>query len=221
MTEWVLAAYLGTAHTMSAPLSLVQPAAGTEITLASVDYGGESFTPPFYYGYRLSYFPKPTSWVGVEAEFIHLKAYAETDGSTRATGMHRGTPVREQLPVREVVERFSISHGLNLVLVNGVVRRTLRRDQQGEMQLTGRIGAGPTIPHAESAIDGVAYEGYEFGTIAAHAAIGMEIRIWRQLAALAEYKVTRTRQALAIDRGEARGLFASHHGVVGIAWHSR
>jgi hypothetical protein len=221
MPEWVLAAYLGTAHTMSAPLSLVQPAAGTEITLASVDYRGQSFTPPFYYGSRLSYFPKPSSWMGIEAEFIHLKAYAETDGTTLAAGTHRGTPVRDHLPIGAVVERLSISHGLNLILVNGVLRRTLRRDRQGQMQLIGRIGAGPTIPHAESAIDGVAYEGYELGAVAAHAAIGLEIRMWRQLAALAEYKVTRTRQTLAIDRGDARGLFASHHGVFGIAWHSR
>ena len=219
--EWILAVYLGLAHTMTGPLSVVQPAVATDIALASVNFRGKSLALPLYYGSRLSYFPRPDSWIGIEAEFIHLKVYAETDGITHAGGTYRSEPIDRLISVREVVERFSISHGLNLILVNAAARRTLRRDRKGEMRLIGRVGVGPTLPHAESTIAGVASEGYELGAPAVHAGVGMEIGIRGHLAALAEYKWTRTRQTVAIDQGEAGSLFTSHHGIFGVAWRFR
>lgn len=221
--EWVLVVYLGAAHTVSAPLSLLQPALGTEITLASVAYHGESLAPPPYYGYRVSYFPRTRSWIGVEAEFIHLKVYAETNRITQAVGVHRGERVDRGLPIQAVVERLSMSHGLNLILINAVARRTLRlgKDETRHVQLIGRVGAGPTVPHAESTIGGISQEGYTAGAPVLHAAGAVEIPLSRRFAALAEYKFTRSRQAVAVDRGEIRGLFGSHHGVFGIAWSIR
>jgi hypothetical protein len=219
--EWVLAVYLGSAHTVSAPLSLTQPDAGNDLRFASVDYRGESMTPPFYYGYRVSVFPRASSWIGIEGEFIHLKAYAETDRTTRMIGTLRAEAVDMMLPIRSVVERFSISHGLNLILLNVVARRTVhgRRDGRGGLELLGRAGIGPTLPHVESTIDDVSREGYGLGSPALHTAAGLEIRVSTRLTVLAEYKLSRTRQTVGVDRGEMRGSFVSHHGVVGMAWH--
>jgi hypothetical protein len=221
--EWVLAVYLGSAHTISAPLLLTQPQAGNDLRLAWVDYRGESMTPPLYYGYRVSLFPQASSWIGVEGEFIHLKVYANTDRTTRMSGTLRAEAVDGMLPIRSVVERFSISHGLNLVVLNVVVRRTLhgRRDGRGEVELFGRAGIGPTLPHAESTIDHVSREGYALGSPALQTATGLEIRVSKRLTVLAEYKLSRTRQTVDVDRGEMRGSFVSHHVVVGIARHFR
>lgn len=48
--EWILAAYIGSAYTLSAPLEITQPATGTALTLVNVDYEGRSFTPLFIMG---------------------------------------------------------------------------------------------------------------------------------------------------------------------------
>jgi hypothetical protein len=219
--EWILAAYLGAAHTMSAPLSVARPQIGTEITFRPVDYRGESFSPPLYYGYRLSYFLPTDSWIGFEGEFIHAKVYAHTDRSARVHGKHGGQLVQGMVPIDDVVERFSMSHGLNFVLMNLAARRTLGSRNHVKAQVVGRLGVGPTVPHAETTIDGMRRDAYELGAVALHAAGGAEIRLGWRLGAVAEYKFTRTRQTITIDGGKARGSFASHHAVIGITWHFR
>ena len=217
--EWILAVYIGTAHTVSAPLHVTQPPTGTALTLSDVDYEGRSFTPPFYYGYRLSVFPRAATF-GVEAEFIHLKAYAHTDRDTNIVGMLNHQAVDRRGRVNDVVERLSMSHGLNLILVNAVLRRTFPRHPNGAaaMQVAVRVGAGPTIPHPESIVAGASHEGYELGAAALHAAAGVEYRLNRRFAVMAEYKFTHTAQRMTIARGAAEAAFASHHGVAGVAW---
>ena len=217
--EWVAAAYLGAARTASAPLAIVQPAAGTDVTFTAVPYDGESFRSPLYYGYRLTYFPRQESWWGFEAEFIHLKAYADTAQRTHVSGRHHGAPIEADIPIEAILNRFSISHGLNFLVFNAVARRSIgaRAGASGYVVLVARVGAGPTIPHAESTIDGVDREGYAWGAAALHLAGGVEVRVWRGLGAIAEYKYTRTRQTVDVARGEARGVFSSHHGIVGVA----
>jgi hypothetical protein len=217
--EWVLGGYLGAAHTMTAPLSVAQPIADTSVTLASVEYDGGSFTPPLYYGYRVAYFLPDVSWLGFEAEVIHLKAYARTDVFSRATGRVMGVSFDRDVPVRVILESFSISHGLNLALFNVVVRRALSWQSDGRVTLLARGGIGPTLPHAESRIGGVFTEGYEIGAPGVQVATGIEVRLARGLAAIAEYKLTTTNQSVSISEGEAHGRFTSHHGVFGLTWH--
>ena len=220
--EWILAAYIGSAHTLSAALRVTQPATGTVLTLSDVDYEGRSFTPPLYYGYRLSVFPRAEAF-GVEAEFIHLKAYARTERGTRIVGTHNRQAVDRRGHVSDVVQRLSISHGLNLILVNAAVRRTLARQPNGAraLQLSARIGAGPTVSHPESIVAGESHAGYALGGAAMHAAAGLEYRFSRRFAVMAEYKFTRTKQRLTIARGAAESAFASHHAVAGLVWVAR
>lgn len=218
--EWIAAGYLGGARTAAAPVSIAQPGAGTDVTLSPVRYRAESFTPPLYYGGRVTWFTRRLPWLGVEAEFIHLKAYAESERETHASGRHHGSGLDRVILVSAVIEHFSISHGLNLVLFNGVVRRRLGgKGLRSRVSLVGRLGAGPTVPHAESTIDGISREAYAWGASALQAAAGADIRVTRRVGVLAEYKFTRSRQDVAVDRGRVRGLFASHHAVVGLSGH--
>jgi lipid A oxidase len=221
--EWVLAAYLGAAHTQSAPISIVQPTLGTAVAFERVAYEDHSFAQPVYYGYRVSYFPSSAAPFGIEAEMIHLKVYAQTSRITYASGTHRHRTLNTAVPISDVVQRFSISHGLNLLLANMAVRRTIlhRGNREPRVQVIARLGAGPTFPHPETTVDGVSHEGYELGAIAFQASGGVELRLSSGLAIGGEYKFTRTFQSMAIDRGNGRGAFASHHGVFGVAWHSK
>ena len=196
---WLLAFYLGAAHTQRAALTFSPASPAAPLTLRAVDFRGESFTPPLYYGCRVTYFPN-RSWFGIEGEVTHLKVYAN-------------------LPPDALVQRFSMSHGLNLLLVNVAARKIVGRS--GRLTVLTRAGAGPTVPHVESTIAGTSHEGYELGSIALHAGAGMEVALRPHMSLLAEYKVTRTRERVRVARGEARGLFVSHHVSFGFAWRTR
>ena len=221
--EWVLAAYLGIAHTASAPVSITQPAVGTSLTFSDVNFAGRSLSKPLYYGYRAAYFPSPDAAIGVEAEMIHLKAYADTSTVARVTGTHGHRAISGAAQVGGILQQLSISHGLNLLFANIAARRTLvrRHDHKPLVRVAARLGVGPTLPHPESTVDGLSHDGYEWGALAVQTAAGLEVRLYRGIAATAEYKFTRTDQNITIDQGEVRGVFASHHMVFGVAWHTK
>jgi hypothetical protein len=195
---------------------------GTNIEFDGVRYDGQSFDPPLYYGYRVGYFIPRISLLGVEAEFIHLKVFSDPQQRVQATGTHRGEFINHELPLGEIVQGYSISHGVNLLLFNLVGRYRVRRDSNhpaGRFIFVGRFGIGPTIPHTESSIDGQQQQQYEVGRVAWQLAGGAEIHLWRGLYALGEYKFTRTRQRGKIFAGEAESLLRSHHGIFGLSYH--
>src|SRR5439155_5961086 len=71
--DWNVGVYLGIPYTLSSPLRL-QLSPGTDVVFESVAYRGEPFTFPLYYGYRAGYF---SNHLGIEAELIHLKVFAD------------------------------------------------------------------------------------------------------------------------------------------------
>lgn len=213
--EWRAAAYLGAATTRSSTVHIEQPALATSLRFHPVSFEGRSFEPPVYYGYRLGYFFGER--FGVEAEFIHLKAYGQVERTVEVEGELRGVPLRASQPMKTIVGEYAISHGLNMLVANLVYTRRLSRPQR--LSLTGRVGAGPTIPHPESQILGSGSQGYEIGRPALHLAGGAELRLWRGLHWLAEYKYTHTLQRVTVASGTAESLFRSHHAVFGLGVH--
>ena len=209
LAGWRLAAYLGGAASHNSRLAIEQPPRASSLELRGVSWQGRSFEPPLYYGYRLGYFFGP---FGLEAEFIHQKIYARPDRVVEARGTLHGQPIEGRLPFNAVIEQFSISHGLNMLLANVAWERRLT--ERTLLQL--RFGAGPTIPHPESSIRGESRQGYELGRPAIQGAAALEFRLWRGLHALGEYKFTRTRQGVSVVAGRAETLVRSHHGVFGI-----
>lgn len=208
---WRVAAYLGGAANHQSWLRVEQPERATRLELRGVSYEGRSFEPPVYYGYRLGYF---FSRFGLEAEFIHQKIYARAERVVQAQGTFRGQSVTGSVPMESLVEQFSISHGLNMLLANLAWERRL--GARSFLQL--RLGAGPTVPHPESLIQGEGRQHYQLGRAAMQAAAGLELRLWRGLHALGEYKFTRTRQEVDVAAGRAETLVRSHHGVFGLGY---
>jgi hypothetical protein len=113
-----MAAYLGSAHTLASPVAISQPTLMTSLIFEGVRFEGRSFDPPLYYGGRGGYFMQSRPFLGIEAEFIHLKVFSNPAQQAHVTGVHKGTPVDSELPLGEIVQRYSISHGVNLVLFN-------------------------------------------------------------------------------------------------------
>ncbi len=214
--QWHLSAYLGGAHTQSTDLSLSQASTGTQLSLRGVDFEGKSFQGPPYYGFRGGYFF--SRHLGLDAEFIHLKVFAQTEKTVDAEGTLQGNPIHAAIPMSNVIQRFSISHGLNLLLADAVLRQDfLRRpgERLGPMIVSARVGLGGTIPHPESEVLGASNQHYEGGPFALQLAGGAEYRLWHGLHVLAEYKYTRTRQHVGVTNGTIGALFQSHHLVTG------
>jgi opacity protein-like surface antigen len=214
---WVIAGYLGGARTRASDLTISQPAIGTNLTFERVRFDGRSFDGPLYYGFRGGYFLDRLPWLGFEAEFTHLKVFSNPQQRVRVVGQHHGVPIDSELPLGDIVQQYSISHGVNLLLFNVAARHRLKQD--GRLILTARAGLGPTLPHTESNIEGEPQEQYEWGSLGWQAAGGAEFKVWKKVYVFGEYKFTRTRQEGKVFSGTAESLLRTHHGVFGISYH--
>jgi lipid A oxidase len=217
--QFNISGYVGGARTQNSDLFL-ERGAGTQVTFQGVSWRGRSFDGPLYYGFRTGYFFHPN--IGIQSEFIHMKIYAETEREVQVSGTVSGTPVSGRMPMNTIVQRFNISHGLNVVLFSVVGRHHLLKEDDerlGRVMLTGRFGFGPTIPHPEITIQNSDFESYAYGGTAIQLAGGAEYRLWRKLYFLTEYKFTRTRQDIDIGQNSGRTLVRSHHGVFGLSLH--
>jgi hypothetical protein len=218
--QWVAGGYLGEAHTLNSGLAIRQPALGTDIHFHDISYRGESFQTPLYYGVRSGYFFRP-KW-GVEAEFTHLKVLANVNQTATVAGILNSTPIDAREPVNVIVQRFSISHGVNLLLANAVFRQELshsNNERTARAYVNLRLGAGATIPHAESTIQGRADEHYQVGSPALQFAGNIELRICKRWYWVGEYKFTRTREQVDVSSGTAKSLLQTHHVITGPSVH--
>jgi hypothetical protein len=219
---FVVSAYLGTAKTASTNLKISQPAFNTDLIFENVRLRSRSFDSPQYYGLRAGYFFPQIPFIGVEAEFIHLKVYSDPQQRVRVAGMRRGTAINREVALGEIVQQYSISHGANFLLFNVAARRgffSAKNTKRNRLILTARAGVGPTIPHTESSIEGQRQEQYELGRFGWQVAGAMEVKLWRGFYGLGEYKYTQTRQRGKIVGGEAESFLRTHHGVFGLSYH--
>jgi hypothetical protein len=213
--QWYAAAYLGGDHTHSATVSIDQPGDGVSLQFHDVDFEARPLKSPQYYGWRFGRMFANGRRIGLEFEFIHLKAYAVTDRPYEVSGnpgVYGNAPLA---PMNTVVSRYAMSHGLNFLLVNMTYRRPV---SQGAMAIVARGGVGPTMPHAESTVGGVAREQYEFGGLGVHGAAGIDVKVYRGLSGVVEYKLTYGRPEITIAGGSGSMTAISHHVAVGLAF---
>ena len=214
--------YFGGAHTENSDLILQQPSLATNLTFSNVSYSGQSFQTAPYYGYRFGrYFRQ--HW-GAEVELIHLKAIANVNQTLPISGVLNGVPINVSQPMNTIIQGFQIAHGVNLLLANAVFRQQLLGPRPSDgleprLMLALRFGAGGTIPHPDSTIQGHLDEHYQTGSPAIQVAAGVELKLWRRLHWIGEYKYTRTRQHVGVFAGTAETLLQSHQVVTGPAIH--
>lgn len=190
--DWLVAAFTGQSHTNSNTLTIAGPA--TQLTLGPVDYRGEGFKSPIYYGYRVGWAPGARGF-GVEGEWVHAKARGTTNSILLTT--------------------FDQSHGLNFVLLGATYRQPLTG---GRVALVARGGGGFTTPHVEGTFLGTHTESYQYGGLAWHGGGGLEIQIARGLTALADVRVTSTAETLDVAGLTVDGTFVTSHLSFGVGW---
>lgn len=216
--DWAVGGFIGGAHTQDTSLHVVRSAESTDVMLTPVRYRSESLDSPIYYGYRAALFPR-SRWLGIEGELIHLKVVADTSRHVQRLGTVAGTPTADTAMLSSVVEDFSITHGVNLLLINAVLRRRAHVDPEGNARwaLTARLGAGTSVPHPESTINGQHVAGYEWGAMSLQAAAGAEVHVIGRVSLAGEYKLTRSAQDVTIAGGNARTPLVTQHVAIGLA----
>jgi hypothetical protein len=211
--QWVLSAYAGAMHTQSADVRIADPAVNTNLVFAATPFESRSWDAPIYYGYRIGHRVPGVRWLFVEGELIHGKLYPRQPQTTLGDGTFRGESVLD-VPFAAVVQDFNLSHGLNFILINALLRQSFASRR---ITATARLGVGPMLPHVESVVDGVRREDYQWAGAGAQVSGGGELTVWRMLAVTAEYKWTYARPRLTLAHGEARLTTASHHIAIGLA----
>ena len=213
--QWYFAGYLGANSTRPADVSLDVPAANLSMTFRDVEFDAHPFESPQYYGWRLGKLFAAGGRVGVEFEFIHLKVIGVTDANYAVDTNNGSVPFPPGAPMNAIVERYSMTHGLNFVVGNLVVRQPLG---SGRAAFVGRAGGGGTIPHTETTVLGGSVDKYEAGGFGFHAAAGLDVQLNGRLSFVAEYKFTRASPDISIAGGTGQTTAASHHVAFGLAF---
>jgi hypothetical protein len=208
--------YFGTNNTQAADIEISQPSRDTTLTFRDVEFDARPFTAPQYYGVRIGYFFGEARRYGTEVELIHLKVIGRTEETYEVSGRVNGqsigpTPIR----MDTLVQRYSMTHGLNFLLVNFVARRPLG---ESRVALMGRAGAGPTYPHAETTVGNLPQEQYEIAGLGVHVSAGVDVKLASWLSAMSEYKLTLAQPKISIADGTGQMWATSHQLAFGLAF---
>lgn len=215
--------YTGKSYTRDADVRIRQEGLGNDFRVHDVRFDDESFSDPQYYGGRVGYFFDRAPWLGVAIDFVHFKIIADTDETKRFTGTLAGAPLDARLPMSTIVQRFDITHGVNYLTINGLVRYSLLTDAErfphGRIQLFAGAGLGPVITHAENSIQDVHNRrSYEVAGLGVQGFAGVRMMLFKYVGAFAQYRFTRSDLDVRVASGRGKVEEISHHLVGGLTF---
>ena len=214
--EWYLAAYLGGNHTIDSTVSIRVPTENLSVDFHNVNIAAQPNYPRRYYGWWIGRMFGSLKHLGLEFEHIHMKALADTTQSYDVTvGAGSMLPPGGAQPMSNIVSEYQMTHGLNLLFVNLVMRRPLGGSDR--IALTLRGGTGPMIPHAESTVLGKVKHDYDYAGFGAQVAAGLQIQLPYRLSIVTEYKFTYARPKIDLDEGTGWMPAYTYHFVAGMA----
>jgi hypothetical protein len=217
--QWYAVGFFGGNHTKPADLRVTGDAGQLDATFHDVRFEARPLQSPQYYGGRVGHLFGAGRRFGIEGEFIHLKIYSLTEDTYDTTG-HLGDVDLASigpLTMNSIVQRYSMTHGLNFVLINAVLRHPLK-GEDGPIAFIGRAGAGPTFAHAETTVLNVSRQQYEWAGAGVHGAAGLDVRMGLKLSAVIEYKITYARPEISIPNGIGRATALTHQVAAGLAF---
>jgi hypothetical protein len=97
-----------------------------------------------------------TGSVGLEGEFIHTKAFARVNEPVSFSGSFSVLSNATTIAPRLVLPQYGVSHGLNLVLGNFILRHELTE----RLAISFRSGLGTAIPYPEIRAFGATVDEY-------------------------------------------------------------
>jgi hypothetical protein len=218
--QWYVVGFSGANTTGKATVVVDQPSRDTHLEFRDVPFESQSFKSPQYYGYRIGHMFGARGRWGLEFEFVHPKVFSRTAAAVNIRGRFRGSAVDATAPMSVFAERYAMSHGLNLVLVNLAVQIPIGRPSPGRDTLAAvvlRAGVGPTVPHAETTIAGESLDGYEISNVAVQGAAGVRIRVYGRLGAVLDYQMARARPVITLVDGTGQTTAHVHQIAAGVS----
>jgi hypothetical protein len=180
--DWALDVFLGGAWNLPTPLVIEQT--GHPDLEVHARYRTRAFELPLYYAARVA------RWRGDEGLALEL--------------VHHKIELRDPPPE---VERFDVSHGYNLLLVEAM-RRTPRVDVG--------LGAGVVVARPEVTVRGRPAGRYELSGPVACALLGHAWQLGHRWRASAEIRFTAARARVGVAGGEAFAPNLALHALVGV-----
>jgi hypothetical protein len=182
--------FVGTSKNFNAQLEVTQ--AGEPTLDFAASYESRSFEYPLYYAIRLAW---QRETFGVELQLVHHKLYLSD-------------------PPAEI-QQFEISHGLNLVTANFVVR---------SLSVDLRFGLGVVIAHPETIVRGLVgpKEGgvfnseYHLTGPTFIAGAGHAFALVSRVFVIPEVFLSAARARVPVARGEAALFNVAFHAMVGV-----
>lgn len=219
--EWKLAASGGVSSTQSSDLRIRQGA--SNYTVEGVRWASEDFTMPPWYDITATYFLPGKPNLGFSLGLMHMKVIAKTEQTRRIYGTVDGVPVDMQAPMEDLVQAFSITHGVNYLNLGVVGRLQWQRDERfpdGRIQPYAALGFGPVINHPENKVGGVdREEGYEtnrrwgwVGTVGVHYAISQKWGVF------SEVRTSHVANHVTVANGSADATLNTSHFATGLAY---
>ena len=185
----------------------------------------KAFTEP-YYGIRFFHFLKKNPKIGLGIEFTHFKVFlVDKEQRVRLTGKKNGSPIDQTIEVKDYIDLFNISHGVNHLSFTFVYRFMLLqtpRIRDGKLQPYVSLNAGPAIPHLELTTmengksDKKAYSyRFSFPNLGFSIGLGLRYRPFKHVGFYLEYKFSYSYlQRMRFDNGENGKVtmnFPAHH----------
>ena len=219
--QWYVASYLGVNHTLAAPVTINQPTLGTSLVFDEVTFDARPFESPQYYGVRVGRLFGARRRFGVEFEWLHPKVYSNIGETVHISGQLHGVAIDTTAPMNTLVQHYAMSHGMNFMLVNAVLRQPLSEDRDrfaSRVALTARAGAGPMLPHAENTVENESASHWEWAGAGYQVAGGVDVRLFGWLSAIADYKFGHASPEVTIANGTGQTTANVHQVAFGIAF---
>jgi len=204
--EMMVGAYGGAPYTYPSTVNL-KKGEDTDFTVEGVEWKGEPFIDPIYYGVRVQRWFEGGR-TGAMLDFTHSKTIARLEDELRFSGTIDGAPVPEKAKLGEIFRRLEFSHGHNMLTLNALLRLP---DFGARLSPYIGLGFGINLPHTEiQLIKGGrrTYE-YQYTGPVTQALIGIEFRVPR-MSYFVEYKFTLASYLVPLSEldGTKIGLFA-------------
>lgn len=166
-----------------------------------------------YYGLRLSYNAPGQPETRIVFDFTHYKIYALTDQVVAQSGRWHGGPLQGASPMRESVQSFEVTDGLNVLGLS--LLQSVSGGTNGPY-----VGGGPVlyVPHSENRVDGIAGgDRYGFLTFGFQAQAGVRGCVSSH-ELFAEAKYNGRQLVMPIAQGTAQTTVRTTHELAGLGF---
>lgn len=201
--ETMIGGYFGAPYTYSSDVH-IKKSGLHDFTTKDVDWAGEPFKSPIYYGARV------VRWFdggrrGAMIDFTHSKALAMLGEEKSFQGTLNNAPAPAKATLKDIYRKLEFSHGHNMLTLNGLWRLASLAPRLSPYV---GVGLGVNLPHSEVqlvSVRGRTYE-YQYTGPVVQAVIGLEFRVPR-MSYFLEYKFSLANYEVPLSQRDGSVLF--------------